>query len=180
MATTNLGPGTPAARHPRRARRRLAALALATPVALSVPVVAPLAAGASTPPTVTAAARGHLGMVLVTGSGVTLYHLTADKPNKPTCTGGCNSIWPALLLAKGSTKPVAGGGVSGLGTVKVANGRLQVTYHGEPLYRYVLDGHPGDTKGQGVDGVWFVVKKSAATTASSSTTTSHSSSYGGY
>ena len=36
------------------------------------------------------------------------------------------------------------------------DGREQVTYNGLPLYYFANDKAPGDTKGQGVGGVWFV------------------------
>jgi hypothetical protein len=32
-----------------------------------------------------------------------------------------------------------------------------VTYDGQPLYTYAPDGGPGDTTGQGVGDVWWVV-----------------------
>jgi predicted lipoprotein with Yx(FWY)xxD motif len=44
-------------------------------------------------------------------------------------------------------KPVAGPGVKQrlLGTIKLKNGKLQVTYNGHPLYTYVADGAPHQT-----------------------------------
>ena len=44
-----------------------------------------------------------------------------------------------------------------IGTTQRANGTLQVTYNGEPLYFYSKDAAPGDVNGQNVGGVWFVV-----------------------
>jgi predicted lipoprotein with Yx(FWY)xxD motif len=45
-----------------------------------------------------------------------------------------------------------------LSTSKQANGSSQVTYGGKPLYYFAGDKAPGDTKGQGLNGVWWVVK----------------------
>jgi len=44
-----------------------------------------------------------------------------------------------------------------LGTTQRKDGKLQATYNGMPLYYYVKDIKAGDTKGQGVGGVWFLV-----------------------
>jgi predicted lipoprotein with Yx(FWY)xxD motif len=52
--------------------------------------------------------------------------------------------------------PVAGTGVTGsLGTFTRADGTIQVTYNGLPLYYWVSDTKAGDTTGQGING--FVV-----------------------
>ena len=75
-------------------------------------VVGPMAAqsgaqSATKPPVVVVAkARPTVGTILVTVSGgATLYRDTNDGPNDPTCTGGCASIWPPLLLPAGDTMP---------------------------------------------------------------------------
>ncbi|MGA9097542.1 MAG: hypothetical protein WB392_01265 [Methanotrichaceae archaeon] len=38
-----------------------------------------------------------------------------------------------------------------------ASGIKQIAYKGWPLYRYINDTMPGDAKGQGIDGAWFVI-----------------------
>lgn len=93
-----------------------------------------------------------LGDVLVDGDGRTLYLFTKDEGETSTCTGGCASAWPALMV---DGPPVAGTGVdeAQLGT----NAAGQVTYGGRPLYRYAQDAEAGDVTGQGVGGVWFAV-----------------------
>ncbi len=116
------------------------------------------------PVVVDAASRIGVGTILVTPKGATLYRDTADGPNKPTCTGGCASIWPAYLLPGGDTKPVGGKGVTGtLGTVKVAHGRLQVTCNKEPLYTFTGDSGKS-VNGNGVGG-FAVVKPGASHSA---------------
>jgi predicted lipoprotein with Yx(FWY)xxD motif len=54
----------------------------------------------------------------------------------------------------------AGAKQSLLGTTRRANGSQQVTDGGHPLYRFVLDRKPGQTKGEGLQdfaGGWDVV-----------------------
>jgi predicted lipoprotein with Yx(FWY)xxD motif len=96
--------------------------------------------------------RGSFGRVLAKESNNrTLY----EDPGS-TCTGGCLSVWPALLMPKGDTVPT---GVKGLGTASFAGGRLQVTYHGQRLYTFVNDSGKS-VNGNGVGG--FVVAKYTA------------------
>ena len=90
-------------------------------------------------------------------NGFTLYAFTKDTQGKASvCTGGCQSTWPAVLAA---TAPVAGAGVdsSKLSVITRADGTLQAAYNGWPLYYYAKDTKAGDTAGQKVGGVWFVV-----------------------
>ena len=97
-----------------------------------------------------------LGSFLVDSKGMTLYLFTKDTPNTSNCSGGCASYWPPLLT---TGAPVAGTGVTAsmLGTTKRADGSMQVTYNGWPLYYYISDKAAGDTTGENVQGVWFVI-----------------------
>lgn len=97
-----------------------------------------------------------LGSFLVDAKGMTLYLYTKDSPNTSNCYGACASYWPPLLTAGA---PVAGTGVTAsmLGTTKRTDGTTQVTYNGWPLYYYVSDKAAGDTTGENVQGVWFVI-----------------------
>jgi predicted lipoprotein with Yx(FWY)xxD motif len=104
----------------------------------------------SNPPIVDIAKRPVVGKILVTLHGVTLYRDTDDGPNDPTCTGSCAGIWPPLVLPAGAKMAKGGPGVTGLGTVKIANGDLQVTFNKEPLYTFVDDsGHSVNGNGDG-------------------------------
>lgn len=100
-----------------------------------------------------------VGTVLVTTKGYTLYLYTPDSATKVACTGTCASIWPPLLLPRGTSKPA---GIAELGTVRDPDGKLQVTYKGHPLYTYVGDKKPGTASGQGYGGTWYAVKTSVA------------------
>jgi predicted lipoprotein with Yx(FWY)xxD motif len=100
-----------------------------------------------------------LGKVLVDAKGRTLYLFEADKLNKSNCSGACLSIWPPLASA---AKPNATGGAlaAKIGTIPASGGKGVVTYNGHPLYYYVGDQKPGDTKGQGLNQFgagWYVL-----------------------
>jgi len=93
-------------------------------------------------------AGSGLGKVLVDGRGRTVYLFEQDKHGKSACSGKCASLWPPLL-ASGKPLATAGAKASLLGTVKRADGRLQVTYNHHPLYTFVKDTRKGQTNGEG-------------------------------
>ena len=51
--------------------------------------------------------------------------------------------------------------VGKFGTITRANGMLQATYKGHPLYLYAGDMAPGQVKGNGLGGVWHVLRVTA-------------------
>jgi predicted lipoprotein with Yx(FWY)xxD motif len=147
------------------------------------------------PATVSAASTTPYGRVLVVGSGdyagCSLYLVTSDQLHALTgaqfaCSDNMNvlamacdsDLWPALLT-KGD--PAAGPGVNPklLGTVTRTDLDLpdvssvkQVTYGGQPLYRFFLDQAAGDTQGANLDdpvtsppGIWYLVDPNQATPA---------------
>ncbi|MGD0751228.1 MAG: hypothetical protein ABSA23_07450 [Anaerolineales bacterium] len=63
-----------------------------------------------------------------------------------------------------SGAPTAGTGVTAsmLGTTKRTDGTTQVTYNGWPLYYWVNDKVAGDTTGENVQNVWFVITPGGA------------------
>lgn len=101
-------------------------------------------------------AETDLGSILVDGNGMTLYMFTRDSANTSACEGQCLVNWPPLLGT-----PTAGEGVddSKLGSFQRADGTTHATYNGWPLYYWVNDANPGDTTGQNVQGVWFVLDR---------------------
>jgi predicted lipoprotein with Yx(FWY)xxD motif len=98
---------------------------------------------------------GDLGDILVDPTGMSLYLYTKDQPGTSNCYDQCAAAWPPLLTTSDPSGPdtIA----SGLGTTTRTDGSLQVTYNGMPLYYWAKDQKPGDTTGQNVGGVWFVV-----------------------
>jgi len=122
----------------------------ATPAATAVPT-ASLAVGQN----------ATLGSFLTDVSGMTLYLFTTDTPGTSTCYSGCAVIWPPLLT---TGTPVAGAGVDAamLGTITRTDGTTQVTYNSWPLYYYNKDLKSGDTNGEGVQNVWYVITPAGA------------------
>lgn len=143
---------------------------------LSGLVLAEGAASAAAAVVVSTTKNAKLGTVLV--SGKTVYTL---KASKTPCSTACLKIWPALKLPQGVKKATAGKGVSAskLGTVKMKNGALQVTYAGKPLYFFAGDSAAGQVHGNVSDtwGKWSAVV--TAKPGSSSSGTSSTSGSGG-
>ena len=141
-------PATDAATEP--AATDAATEAPATDAPTGVPVT-----GAAT---VNVAEVGTFGQALVDAEGRSLYLFTNDTQNSGTssCTGDCLVEWPPLFT---DGEPVAGEGVDAamLGTITLPDGTSQVTYNGWPLYYFHEDTAAGDTNGQGLGGVWFLV-----------------------
>lgn len=142
---------------------------IATPVASSSTPVT-MASGtkeSSTPPPTTAELGGYfsertnqtLGTYLTDKNGRTLYTYSKDSPDSSSCTGACLQAWPPY-----------GPGISDTGNfsipmlpvniniIKGNLGMVQFTWKNMPLYYFAQDTKPGDTLGEGINGVWFVVK----------------------
>jgi len=99
-------------------------------------------------------ASTDLGDILQDSGGRTLYLFNPDAQGDSTCYDDCADAWPAFV-EEGS----AGEGVDAslLGTTTRTDGAVQVTYNGWPLYYFSGDAAPGDTNGQGLNDIWWVV-----------------------
>lgn len=103
-----------------------------------------------------AVASTDLGDVLVDAEGMTLYMYDPDAQGASTCYDQCATAWPPLVT---DGAPTAGDGADAakLGTVERTDGTQQVTYNGWPLYYWAQDAAAGDTTGQAVNDVWWVL-----------------------
>lgn len=101
-----------------------------------------------------AVAGSDLGDIVVDGDGMTLYVFDNDTDGTSVCVEECAQTWPPLTGVAG-----AGDGVDAalIGAVDREDGSSQVTYDGRPLYHFAPDTAPGDTNGQAVGDVWWVV-----------------------
>jgi predicted lipoprotein with Yx(FWY)xxD motif len=147
-------------------------LAGAAVAPLSAPPVASAAGRGKTPPdaapqsvTVSGAKKTievrstPLGKILVDSHGRTLYLFKKDSRGKSACSGECAKFWPPLRVRG---RPTAGSSISAarLGTIRRSDGTRQATYNGHPLYTFLQDSRPGQTRGQGLTAfgaAWFVL-----------------------
>jgi predicted lipoprotein with Yx(FWY)xxD motif len=103
------------------------------------------------------AQESDIGTHVVDGEGHTLYLSVTDGENESTCTGDCAQLWQPVLV---DGEPEAGEGVQEdlIGTFeREDDAGTQVTYDGMPLYRFVADQEPGDTRGHELADTWFAV-----------------------
>jgi predicted lipoprotein with Yx(FWY)xxD motif len=105
--------------------------------------------------------KTHLGKILVTASGYTLFAFSKDARNKDACAkiSGCLEAWP---IKEAQGRPSGGSGVKSslLSTLKLSKGRTQVTYAGHPLYIYAGENAPGQTEYVGAKqfgGIWYAL-----------------------
>jgi predicted lipoprotein with Yx(FWY)xxD motif len=104
---------------------------------------------------VTTSPDAELGEILVDGNGFVLYVFLDDTPGSSTCVDACASAWP----------PVPGDQIEGdlgddaasLGTIRRPDGSAQASIGDRPLYYFSGDTAPGETNGQGLNNVWYVV-----------------------
>ncbi len=100
-----------------------------------------------------------LGKYLIAYNGMTLYTYSKDTTEASTCYDQCATNWPPYLVGAEDNLGNIQAGVTGkVGSTIRTDGGIQVTYNGHPLYYYVKDAKSGDTTGQNVGKVWFVVK----------------------
>jgi predicted lipoprotein with Yx(FWY)xxD motif len=105
------------------------------------------------------------GKTLVDSKGMTLYFFTKDVPGsgKSSCSGQCAATWPVFsgdVIAV--SPPLASSDFSSFAR---DDGIKQATYKGRPLYYYNADTKLGDTKGQGINNVWFIADVSGTVPA---------------
>lgn len=113
-------------------------------------------AGGKAQHTELASRRTELGTVLTDGKGFTLYTFDKDSTDTSACAGKCAGLWPP---ATGTPHAAEGVELPGrLGHFTRADGTVQVSYDGRPVYRFAKDTQPGQTTGDGVKGTWHVVK----------------------
>ncbi len=96
----------------------------------------------------------ELGEYLVAQDGMTLYMFVPDDAN---CTGECLEAWPPLTVESEDELSLAEDVPGELSIYEREDGTMQVAYNEMPLYFFINDEAVGDTVGQGVNDVWFVV-----------------------
>ena len=96
----------------------------------------------------------RVGGMAVGSNGMTLYTFDKDEAGsgKSMCNGKCAENWPPLMVESGAK-------ATGDWTLVTRDdGKAQWAYKGKPVYFWVKDAKPGDTTGDGFNGVWHVIK----------------------
>jgi len=101
------------------------------------------------------AEKSGVGTYLTDTEGKTLYWFKKDAPGQSACVGPCVEKWP--LYYRETVAPPEGIAAKDFDTINRADGKPQTTFRGYPLYYWVNDAKEGDTSGQGVNNVWFVI-----------------------
>jgi predicted lipoprotein with Yx(FWY)xxD motif len=136
--------------------RLLLLLALAAAIAGSL--VEPAMAASPRSPAVRVE-NDRFGYILQSTNKLPLYYWNREKAagGKIRCTGACARVWPPLIAKSRRAVPARMARVKGrFGVIRRADGRLQVTFRGLPLYAY-HDDPPNTVLCDNVDG-WFVVR----------------------
>lgn len=99
--------------------------------------------------------KDGIGKYLTDEKGMTLYLFKKDTVGNSACAGPCVEKWPLFAVEK--VTAAEGLKAGDFGTIVRSDGKKQTTYKGMPLYYFFKDAKPGDTTGQGVNNVWYVV-----------------------
>jgi predicted lipoprotein with Yx(FWY)xxD motif len=121
------------------------------------PAASPAAPPAPPAPGIKAVDTPNLGRIVTDEKGATLYRFDKDKnkPAKSNCDADCLKKWPAVPYVEGIT--IEGVDRKLVGKVQRGDGTWQLTINGWPTYKFTGDAKIGDTKGQGIGGVWFAL-----------------------
>jgi predicted lipoprotein with Yx(FWY)xxD motif len=100
--------------------------------------------------------KAGTGNYLVDGKGMTLYYFAKDVFGTSNAAGAVLQSWPVFYAPNVVIPSNLDAG--DFTTITRADGSKQTAYYGWPLYYYAGDKAAGDTAGEGIGGVWFVVK----------------------
>lgn len=104
--------------------------------------------------------KEDLGPYLTDAEGMSLYLFMSDSTQGSTCYDACAQAWPPYTTEEPPNAGEEAVNADMLGTLTRKDGTTQVTYNGWPLYYYVKDTEPGDTRGQDVEGFgaeWYLI-----------------------
>ncbi|OQX06774.1 MAG: hypothetical protein BWK76_25735 [Desulfobulbaceae bacterium A2] len=95
------------------------------------------------------------GKYLTDTEGKALYWFKNDSQGKSACNGPCLEKWPIYYRETvAAPKDVKS---DDFGTITREDGKQQTTFRGYPLYYWINDKQAGETGGQGMNNVWFVI-----------------------
>ena len=86
-------------------------------------------------------------------NGMTLYVFDKDTGGVSACYDDCAKKWPPYV---GTTADAM---TEGWTLVKRTDDTMQWAYDGKPVYFFAKDAKAGDATGDGLGGVWHVIKE---------------------
>jgi len=101
------------------------------------------------------AKKDGVGSYFTDTKGMALYWFKKDTAGKSACAGPCLEKWP--IYFREAVKAPEGVKAEDFGTITREDGAKQTTFRGFPLYYWLNDKAAGDTLGQGVNSVWYVI-----------------------
>lgn len=113
---------------------------------------------ATTAPALKVGTDAKLGSYLTGANGFTLYTFAQDKSGVSNCSGTCATLWPPYTVPAAGALAAEPAITGTLGTIQRADGTIQLTYKGMPLYFWSKDVKIGDTTGNGFKNLWSIVK----------------------
>ncbi len=94
------------------------------------------------------------GQYLTDFQGMTLYTFDKDTTGVSNCSGQCLVAWPVYTSGATAQKTFP----TNISVITRSDGSKQFAWKGMPLYYYAKDAKMGDITGDGVGGVWHIVK----------------------
>lgn len=99
------------------------------------------------------AATAQAAGMLMGANGMTLYVFDKDAGGVSSCYDACAAKWPPYMTKKGAKM------TEGWTEVKRNDGKMQWAYDAKPVYFFAGDKKKGDMAGDGMGGVWHIVKE---------------------
>lgn len=93
------------------------------------------------------------GNFLTDSSGRALYIFDNDTEGVSNCVNACIGIWPPFSATLAPDNLPAD-----ISIIQRQDGSSQYAWKGKPLYFYASDKNVGDINGDGVGGIWHLVK----------------------
>lgn len=94
------------------------------------------------------------GQYLTDFQGMTLYTFDKDTTGVSNCYSGCAQAWPPYTSGATAQSQFP----ANITVITRKDGSKQFAWKGMPLYYYATDQKTGDITGDGVGGVWHLVK----------------------
>jgi predicted lipoprotein with Yx(FWY)xxD motif len=93
------------------------------------------------------------GVYLTDFAGMSLYTFDKDTNGVSTCYSDCAMTWPAY-----TSGAIEGELPQNITMTSRTDGSEQFAWQGKPIYYYIGDKNPGDVNGDGIEGIWHLVK----------------------